>query len=560
MANKKAELKSAEVDNMEHIDFDELEAKLQNDFDEQLSELEFLKEDREKIGNPENLGNTVKTIVWEQFLNQMANTAGEDFIKENRGLTLDLRNEAHIQTTENFKNGKIATHNDKIDFQKRQDDWKNNFQKDENGNTKTKYDIRSSTEKMILKKEARKPFDENRDKGSAAVNKDHTVPAAEIIRDPQANAHMSKQEKIDFANSDKNLKDLDASANRSKSDNTVSEWLESERKGKKPPERFHIDEEKLREDDRIVRDEYDKQKKEGELKSKKTGKQSQKKEAFKITGKALRSMVMKLLAELVKEVIRKLISWLKFKKKDLKSLISSIKSAVSSFIGKLKNHLINAGNTVASTIATAILGPIVRTINKVFTMIKQGYRSLKEAINYLKSPDNKNKPIGLLILEVGKIVTVGLGAIGALVLGEAIEKGLMAIPVFAIEIPIIGSLASLFGLFLGGLVAGIIGAIAINLIDKAVAKKQIIIAIEKEIKKGNKVLDTQNTIISMNKKKLEQTQNSVADTISKRHKAAANTIKETMENIYREEENEVIVSENKSEFDSLHKGLNKISE
>lgn len=35
-------------------------------------------------------------VVWEQFVNQVAVTAGEDFIKENRGLHLDLRKEAHI--------------------------------------------------------------------------------------------------------------------------------------------------------------------------------------------------------------------------------------------------------------------------------------------------------------------------------------------------------------------------------------------------------------------------------------------------------------------------------
>ncbi|MBP7786222.1 hypothetical protein KA062_03135 [Patescibacteria group bacterium] len=50
-------------------------------------------------------------VVWEQFLNQIANSAGEDFIKENRDLTLDISNDAHTQTTENFINGKIADHN-----------------------------------------------------------------------------------------------------------------------------------------------------------------------------------------------------------------------------------------------------------------------------------------------------------------------------------------------------------------------------------------------------------------------------------------------------------------
>ena len=99
--------------------------------------MQFLAEEKEKIGNPDNLGNVIMDVVWEQFINQVAVTAGEDFIKENRGLHLDLRKEAHIQTTENFADGKIATHNTEIDYQQRYDDWQSNFVKDENGNVVT---------------------------------------------------------------------------------------------------------------------------------------------------------------------------------------------------------------------------------------------------------------------------------------------------------------------------------------------------------------------------------------------------------------------------------------
>ena len=95
----------------ESFDFGELEETLQNQLEEELADLQFLKEEKDKIGSPENLGNVIMDVVWEQFLNQIATTAGEDFIKANNGLHLDLRNEAHIQTTENFAKGKIASHN-----------------------------------------------------------------------------------------------------------------------------------------------------------------------------------------------------------------------------------------------------------------------------------------------------------------------------------------------------------------------------------------------------------------------------------------------------------------
>ena len=146
-------------DLVESFDFDELEEKLQSQLEEELADMQFLAEEKEKIGNPDNLGNVIMDVVWEQFLNQVAVTAGEDFIKENRGLHLDLRKEAHIQTTENFAEGKIATHNTEIDYQQRYDDWQSNFVKDENGNVVT-HQTRSGKEEATLVKGARKPFDE----------------------------------------------------------------------------------------------------------------------------------------------------------------------------------------------------------------------------------------------------------------------------------------------------------------------------------------------------------------------------------------------------------------
>lgn len=70
----------------EFIDFDKLEAQLEDELEDQMSDLQFLESEREQIGNPDSLGKTIKNVVWEQFLNQVAVTAGEDFIKETMGL------------------------------------------------------------------------------------------------------------------------------------------------------------------------------------------------------------------------------------------------------------------------------------------------------------------------------------------------------------------------------------------------------------------------------------------------------------------------------------------
>lgn len=520
----------------ESFDFDELEEKLQSQLKEELADMQFLAEEKEKIGSPDNLGNVIMDVVWEQFLNQVAVTAGEDFIKENRGLHLDLRKEAHIQTTENFAEGKIATHNTEIDYQQRYDDWQSNFVKDENGNVVT-HRTRSGKEEATLVKGARKPFDEGRPTGSVEkhTDMDHTISAAEIIRDPAANAHMTKDEQIAFANSDANLNEMDSSLNRSKGDKSMTDWLDNPNSnGQKPDEIFDIsaeDEAKLRQKDAEAREEYEKQKKEAEQKSIEAGKKSRKEEAFRIGGKALRAVLMQLLAELVREIIAKLVKWFKSSKKALGALLGSLKEAIHSFIGKMKQHLINAGNTFFTTVATAIIGPIVGTIKKVWIMLKQGWSSLKNAIAYIKDPANKGKPIERLLMEVGKIVIAGMTGIGAMLLGEVIEKSLMAIPIFAVEILLLGSLANILGIFLGAVVAGIIGAIAINIIEKQIEKNIKRENVDAQINKGNKILRTQHQLQVVNEAKLDHTKSVAAQNIHERHSIAANMMAESVENI-----------------------------
>lgn len=539
MANENAILDREEnltEDLSESFDFDALEEKLQSQLEEELADIQYLVEEKEKIGSPDNLGNVIMDVVWEQFLNQVAVTAGEDFIKENRGLHLDLRKEAHIQTTENFAAGKIATHNTEIDYQQRYDDWQSNFVKDENGNAVT-HQTRSGKEEATLVKGARKPFDEGRPTGSAEnhTDMDHTVSAAEIIRDPAANAHMTKDEQIAFANSDANLNEMDSSLNRSKGDKSMTEWLDNPNaNGQKPGEIFDIsaeDDAKMRQKDAEAREEYEKQKKEAEQKSIESGIKSRKEEAFRIGGKVLRAELMQLLAELVREIIAKLVKWFKSSRKVLDTLLDSLKEAIHSFLGKMKQHLINAGNTLFTTVATAIIGPIVGTVKKVWIMLKQGWSSLKNAIAYIKDPANKGKPVGRLLLEVGKIVIAGMTGIGAMLLGEVIEKGLMTIPVFAVEIPLLGSLANILGIFLGAVVAGIIGAIAINIIEKQIEKSMKRDNVDAQIKKGNEILRTQHQLQAVNEIKLDYTKAATAKNIHDRHVAAANVMADSIETI-----------------------------
>lgn len=512
-------------------DFDLLEQELEENLKFNLDDLELLEKEKAKISNPEYLGNAIMSAIWDQFVMQIGSVAGEDFIKENQGLTLDLSKDAHIQTTENFAKGKIATHNKAVDYQERYDTWQGDFQHNTNGKIVMRKDNITGKDKAVLTKEARRDFDKDRPKGSKTVNIDHTVSAAEITRDPKAGAHLSKKEKVVFANSDKNLNPIDAAANQSKSDHKMDDWLNHERDGKKPGERFNIDEKQLKKKDKEAREEYKKRKDEGEKRSIETGKASRKQEAFKIGGKAFRSAMMIALADLIRNIISKLIDWLKQKEKNLQTLIDKILEAIKNFISNLKKTIMNMSEAVASTFLSALGNPIVNVIQRIWMIIKQGGRSITEAVEYLRNPDNKDKPFSIMILELGEIIVAGLTAVGALFISEAIEKALSSIPGFAIEIPLLGSTAGLIGMFMGAVISGVAGALVLNMLDSIIAKQSREAITQKQIESGNTVVNTQAQLIALNDEKITRKQMIISESIAARHKKAAEIIGEVFDEI-----------------------------
>ena len=516
------EQKKLHQDSTEMMNLDELEENLQSQLDESLADLEFLKEEREKIGNLDHLGDVIQSVVWEQFINQVAMTAGEDFIKENRGLTLDLRNSAHIQTPENFAKGKIADHNYISGEQLKQnyERYKNmphgEFRKNyvdpgmnatlpragtlhENG-IDTVTDIYTGRQ---IPTATKLPNGKNNPK---AAQREHVIPSAELYDNPSLQMANNNEDLAAIINNPNNLQGYTtADRNNRKSD-------------KSPDEMNDQDKNKHWQKAHDKAEEYIKQQeKKGEDRLKQEGRKTQREEASRIGRTALRSILMQMLADLVKKIIGKLVVWFKSTKRTLDSLIESIKESIISFVTDIKARLINAGNIALNTISAAIYGPVFGTIKKVWMLLKQGWRALKDAVDYIRKPENKGKPIDRLILETGKILVAGLTGVSAILLGEGIEKGLMTIPVFAIEIPMLGSLANILGIFFGAVVSGITGAIAINLIDKYIAKHQEQDNLNNQIDKKNEILQTQSRLTAVKVQRMVREKEQVAKSMLDRH-------------------------------------------
>ena len=549
--NELLALQSSDIE-FEYDQLLNLENSLENNLKDLIKDIEKIDLDREKLQNNEYLQESIENIVWEQVQLQLAAQIGDEFIKENNGQTLDLRKEAHIQTAENFEKGKFATHNRDVNYQERYDTWQNNFAKDDLGNIQT-HSTRSGKIVNTLTKEARKPFDTGRPTGSKekGTQMDHTVSAGEIIRDPKANAFLTKEEQIAFANSKANLNEIRSEVNQAKGDLSTSELFDNPNsKGQYAREVHNIsskEEKQLREKDKEARTEYDRVRDEAEKRAIKSGKKSRRDEALKISGKALKAALLQLLSEFLRELISKFISWLKDTERNLSTFIDKIKKAIISFVNNLANHVLNVGKSVVTMIASAIVGPVINTVLKAWTFIHQGWKSLKEAIDYINNPENKDKSLDIMMLEVGKIIVAGLTATGAIVVGEVLGASLTAsFPVLAISIPLLGTIGSVIGTFMGATLSGIIGAFVLKMIDQQIVNKQISELNSKKIDQNNEMLVIQDQLLDVKSIKLQVEKDSVINTIKERHDMAASMMKEKLSDIFAES-----TRDDKSDFDEI---------
>ncbi|MBN6012954.1 hypothetical protein [Streptococcus oralis] len=550
--NKTFELQSSEID-FDYEQLLEIENSLENNLKDVVAHIDQLDIDREKLQNNEYLQESIENIVWEQVQLQLAAQIGEEFIIDNHDQTLDLRKEAHIQTAENFEKGKFITHNaDRSIYEDRYKDWQEKFERDEFGNIRT-HTTRSGKTVNTIKKDAREFLDKNRPKGSKekGTDMDHTISAGEIIRDSKVNAFMEEDQQYAFANSDINLNEMRASVNRAKGSKSVPEYLDyPNSKGQYPKDNQNLtelEEKQMREKYKLAKDDLDKKIDEAEKRAIQSGKKSRRDEALKVSGKALKAALLQLLSEFLRELISKFISWLKETERNLSTFIEKIKEAIISFVNNLSNHLLNVGKSVVTMIASAIVGPVINTFLKAWTFIHQGWKSLKEAINYLNNPENKEKSVQIMILEVGKIVVAGLSATGAIVLGETLGASLTAsFPVLAISIPLLGTIGGLIGTFMGATLSGIIGAFVLRMIDQQIVNKQITELSSKKIDQNNEMLVIKDKLLDVKSIKLQVEKDSVINTIKERHDMAASIMKEKLSDIFAES-----TRDDKSDFDEI---------
>lgn len=552
MANQNEnEIDEFDFANLNEQELNNIEEDLNNKLAYELQDLENIDTGLKSIQNPDALGKVILDEVWIQFGNQIG---------------LEITSETLIQQ-----------------YDREHPEETKPYSKEAGDAVMKDSRYKAANKAMKEKQQAGKLKNEyiGKDiKQNDTANLDHTVSRKEIYENQRRK--QAKKSTADLANMDENLNATNESLNKSKGAKSVDEMIktrqqrekaqieQNERAKKKIDESNMSDAEKKaakakldkRLKDKLAAD--DKLMKKKDKAARKAINKEILKGAAKETGKkagkdALKTMMVQALFALLKDIMNGFIRFLKASSKTFKTFLEEMKKSIHNFFNKIMSFFKTGVTTFVGTIVTEIFGPIVSLFKKLASLIKQGVRSVTDAILYLKNKDNATKPFSIKCAEVGKIVVAGLVAAGALFGGELIEKGLIAlVPAFeTIKIPLLGSLANIIGIFLASVISGVVGAIIINLIDKAIAGYQKQELMGEKINVLNKVIETQDHIVSIKEIKLNNKISDTAQTIHDRHSEAANIMKETTENIINKS---VDLSDSKIILDEMDERLKKMDD
>lgn len=499
------------------FDFDEKERELEGELEKVFSDLEMLKEDKEKIGNPDALGKVVLDEVWKQFGNQI----GLDMTAET---LIQKYDREHPETYEEV--GKKVMQDER--YKEANKEMK---QKQQEGNLRDEYtgkDIKQGDKANLDHTVSRKELDENKRRKQANIATEDLANKKENLNATNESLNKSKgkksvQEMVETREArEAELRKQNERANQKIDESNMSETekrLAKEKNNKRLQDKLDADDELMKQKDAQARKAINKDIAKGVVKE--TGKKAGK--------DALKAMAVQALFDLLKEVMNGMIRFLKAKAKSFKGFLDEMKQAIKNFISKLSSFLRTGVTTAVGTIVSEIFGQVVSLFTKLASLIKQGFRSFGDAIAYLTNKDNRDKAFSVKVAEVGKIIVAGMTAMGAIFGGELIEKVLIvAFPVLeTIKIPLLGSLANMMGLFFASMISGVVGAIILNLIDKAIAKQQKADNVYAQIEKGNDILNKQAEVINLKERKLDRTKAATQESMSERNKQAEVILRQT---------------------------------
>lgn len=344
------------------------------------------------------------------------------------------QNGGSVTTLHNFENGVTATEEDR----KRYEAWEKSKKDGVNRNSidadkKNKRDKKFKLEPVIISAYTGKELSKD-----GQTHLDHVVAVDWYEKDAAANLFQSAHRRREVLNSAQNLVAAEGSINQSMGKKDKNEWATAERKkdpGKTNSESFGVDKELLQETVKTAETHVQREKSNDQLKKQSgellsTGFSEARTQALRQAfGVLLHEFVQHSFVE-VNRLIRSPLNQEKF----LDELIASLKQVANRVVAKTRHALealISGGvQGFVSNLLTFLINNFVTTAAKVVTMIREGMRSLWQAIKLLLNPPEHMSAMDLA-REVTKIVVASITAAVGLLMEESIKGFILSIPVLA---------------------------------------------------------------------------------------------------------------------------------
>ena len=555
MENELLVLNTEEVDELQSLNYDELEELLEQQFEMEFSNLESLQTEFKEIGSPDKLSEVILDEIWNQFGDQIG---------------LDMTSDTLLkQYNDKHPNGYTKEEGAKIMKDKRYTNANNAMkEKQKSGNLKDEY-----TGKTL--------------KINDKANLDHVVPRKQIFENPWRK--IADIDPSDLANKSENLSATNESLNKSKGAKSNSDYIKNKelreknlreqvKKANEKIDKMNISdaekrnlkaENKKRLNDKLAADSKKM------LKAEKTAKKAinkdiAKKASVRMANKAgkdaIKAMFVAALFGMLKEIMNALVRYFKAKKQSFDTFIEEMKKALHSFLGKIKDFIKVGVDSFVGSIVGEIIGAFNQKLQKLPNLIKQLFGSIRESISYLSNPENQTHSTAIKIAHISKIITSGLVAVGALFLGEYFEQFLNKIPGMTFEIKLLGTLANILGMFFASLLTGILGAIIINGLDQFISKKLIEENQKQQANKKNELLRIQDIQIFVAEQNVAVKRNDIFSKMAKNHQK----LRELLGNVQEEFSNskidfkqrllanEMYFDEKQNELEEMQSALNDL--
>lgn len=477
-------LRRKRMTNFLDSNYDKMENELDSICADQVLRIEINKDLEEAVTELTNLKNQysqkdVATLL-ELCKNNVIDTITSQFGLAS--LFINSQDGGNVTTTHNFEQGITATNADEQKYNSWQEmsqkDWQDvrkgtGYDKPLPGKRKQAF----KTQDVIIDEYTGRPLPKD---GRAQL--DHIVSASEIENKASANLFMTPEERAKMATNDKNLAWTEGSANQSKGNKKMEDWLNKKdtKTGQTKAEKYGIDEKRAMGKDKDARKFINKtintataKKYTKELLST-GGKDATMMAAYSALGVVLRDLAQGIMIEVRltfeqkgTESFREIFT--RFKNR-LQEILTDLKNKWKDvFKGSLEAAIIS----FFSNIVVFVINLFFTTLKKIVSMIRAGFVSLCQAVKLLTNPP-ADMPKDEVHYQALKILTAGIIGAASLGLSDVIEKGLQAIPglqpLMMFPIPSFGkeqrTVSDVVAVTLSALAGGLLTTIVLYFLDK----------------------------------------------------------------------------------------------